>query len=397
MDGKRAKSSVWTHFELDANGHYLTSDWQLKSCVIATRRVEERHSGENIAEILKGIQSEFKIQTVSGLTTDNASNMTVAARMAEYPHVRCFAHTLQLAVGDALKLDAVDNVIIHSRKLVSFFSKSLVATQHLEEVQKKLGKPIKHVISDVCTRWNSIYFMFERLVEVHADVVTVLHDDKKHKSLILKDAHWALMEHLVHCLKPLVSATEVLCSEQFPTAAGVYPLVFALMKKHLLPSDLDVAVITQNLRFLEDNQREQLQDHIVSLINGNAQAEGGDPEDDNSVPGVSEVQVKQEEEILPSPKKKVKFSESQKAMSFLLGDIIEISDDVSDRTAKQDYSDFQAASNKLSASLIRGSSFSLNWWRENKVVFPRLPVLAHQYLSIPGTSVPSERASLLPA
>ena len=32
----------------------------------------------------------------------------------------------------------------------------------------------------------------------------------------------------------------------------------------------------------------------------------------------------------------------------------------------------------------------LKWWKENSIKYPRLSVLARQYLSIPGTFVPSE-------
>ncbi|XP_046559942.1 E3 SUMO-protein ligase ZBED1-like [Haliotis rubra] len=245
-------TSCATHGYITVTGHYITDEWDLKSCILATRRVEE-------ADALVSIPMEFEIEYVCGLTTVNASNMTVAARATGFPHVRCFAHTLQLAVHDALKLNAIDNVIIHARKLVSYFSKSVLATQELEDVQKRLGRMVKHVVNDVTTRWNSVYFMFERLNELHASIVAVLHDDKfkKPKHLNLKDNQW-LLEQLIVALKPLVSATEVLCSEELPTAAGVYPLVFALVTKHLIPSDLDTRIVADMKTTLADGLKSRL-------------------------------------------------------------------------------------------------------------------------------------------
>ncbi|XP_046542831.1 E3 SUMO-protein ligase ZBED1-like [Haliotis rubra] len=419
-------TSCATHGYITVTGHYITDEWDLKSCILATRRVEDRHTGENIADALVSIQTEFEIEYVCGLTTDNANNMTVAARATGFPHVRCFAHTLQLAVHDALKLNAIDNVIIHAQKLVSYFSKSVLATQELEDVQKRLGKTVKHVVTDVPTRWNSVYFMFERLNVLHASIVAVLHDDKfkKQKHLNLKDNQWRLLEQLIVALKPLVSATEVLCSEEFPTAAGVYPLVFALVTKHLIPSDLDTRIVAdmkttladglksrlvtadfwlsptmtataldpcfKNLRFLNEEQRRGTREHVVTLLRETS-GEGQEPPP-STPPAIEQVTVKQEP---VSPMKKNKYCETEKAMNFLSGDIIEIADDqnadLSSRNAQQEYEDFLTSAAKVS-NLQAGKPFSLSWWKENKHCFPRVATLAQRFLSIPGTSVPSERA-----
>ena len=48
--------------------------------------VSERHTGENTATILKSVQEEFSIMNVAGLTTDNTSNITVAATLADCPY-----------------------------------------------------------------------------------------------------------------------------------------------------------------------------------------------------------------------------------------------------------------------------------------------------------------------
>ena len=121
---------------------------------------------ENIGNILKGIQSEFNIKTVPAVTTDNASNMQVAARETNYPNVGCFSHTLQLAINDSFKLPWINSVIINARRLVTIFSKSVLAAQALEDHQKCLGKDVKHLIGDVSTWWNSTYFMLSRLHEL---------------------------------------------------------------------------------------------------------------------------------------------------------------------------------------------------------------------------------------
>ena len=71
--------------------------------------------------------------------------------------MKCFAHTLQLAVNEGLSLQTINNVVIHSRRLVAFFARSVVASQALEDHQKRLDKQPKRLIVDISTRWNSTY------------------------------------------------------------------------------------------------------------------------------------------------------------------------------------------------------------------------------------------------
>ncbi|XP_067682691.1 uncharacterized protein [Haliotis asinina] len=343
-------TSCATHGYITVTGHYITDERDLKSCILATRRVEDCHTGENIADdALVSIKTEFEIEYVCGLTTDNASNMTVAARATGFPH-------------------------------------------ELEDVQKRLDKTVKHVVTDIPTRWNSVYFMFERLNELHTSIVAVVHDDKfkKQKHLNFKDSQWLLVEQLIVALKRLVSATEVLCSEEFPTAAGVYPLVFALVTKHLVPSDLDTRIVAdmkttiadglksrlmtadfwlspimtataldpclKNLRFLDEEQRRGTQEHVVILLRETS-GEGQEPTL-STTPATEQVTVKVEP---VSPMKTPKYCETGKAINFLFGDIIEIADDqnLSSRNAQQEYEDFLTSASKVS-NLQTGKSFSLS-------------------------------------
>ena len=88
--------------------HFVDKDWQLVSLVLQTRAMHESHSGANMAELLKRVADEWHLNDKDlVLVTDNAANMVVAAQLGGLLHVRCYAHTLNLACQRALKLPSV--------------------------------------------------------------------------------------------------------------------------------------------------------------------------------------------------------------------------------------------------------------------------------------------------
>lgn len=244
-------TSTTTKGYITVTAHYIDESWKMKNKILATRELDNnsgevfRHTGENLARVLCDIVSEFEVKSVSGITTDNASNMLSAASEAKYTHINCFAHTLQLAVKDALSLNSVDKLIVIARKIGAFFHRSTLASQALELYQKSNEKPVLKPIRDVQTRWNSAYFMIKRLIEIRNDIKAVLHDPNSstaigRKCLVeFKNEQWTLLEQLKSTLEPLVSATEVLCSESFATCSAVYPLTFGLLRQHLVVKEID--------------------------------------------------------------------------------------------------------------------------------------------------------------
>lgn len=72
----------------------------------------ESHTGVNVASILVEAIEEWGLPADPAIVTDNASNMTVAAKEAGLTiHIGCFAHTLNLACGKALKLAMSQNFL----------------------------------------------------------------------------------------------------------------------------------------------------------------------------------------------------------------------------------------------------------------------------------------------
>ena len=87
----------------------------------------------------------------------------------------CFAHTLNLVVQNALKADTqISEIQKKCCDIVSYFHCSSKATDKLVLVQNHLKLDNHKLIQDVDTCWNSVFYMFERLIEQHETVTTTL-------------------------------------------------------------------------------------------------------------------------------------------------------------------------------------------------------------------------------
>lgn len=181
------------------------------------------------------------------MVRDNGANMVLGISLVGWPDIPCFGHTLQLCVEAGLNLAMVSRLTGAAKKLVGHFKHSSLAMSSLKEKQKTLNITEHTLIQSVATRWNSTYFMLERLLEQRWAIYGVLHDETvskpDHKSLDLKDEQWELMSQLVVVLKPLQVATTALCEEHNVSVSLVYPVVYGLLKKHLAPASDDRAAV----------------------------------------------------------------------------------------------------------------------------------------------------------
>lgn len=120
----------------------------------------------------------------------------------------CLAHTLQLTLKAAVK----HRMLIHSsraRKLVFAVRRSSVAN---EALIKKSGKTL---VRGCCTRWNSTFDMWKRLLEIRSELNSTWgpgHGHTSHKRL--GKAAWALCQSLsqvVPCLLNLEAHFDYYC------------------------------------------------------------------------------------------------------------------------------------------------------------------------------------------
>ena len=77
----------------------------------------------NLARELEAILNNWGVcvSDMSECTTDKASKIVSAMSVLEWPHFRCFGHTFQLAVKEAMEIPQVTKAIVRARRLVSHF------------------------------------------------------------------------------------------------------------------------------------------------------------------------------------------------------------------------------------------------------------------------------------
>ncbi|XP_041822861.1 E3 SUMO-protein ligase ZBED1-like [Melanotaenia boesemani] len=428
-----AWTSRATQSYITITAHHITEDWSLSSHVLQTRDMHECHTGSNLAELLCNVVTEWYITDKDpALVSDNAANMVVAAQLAGFLHVKCYAHTLNLASQRALKLPAVASLLGRVPCVTGFFHRSAIALNVLEQKQKLLELPAHKLITDISTRWNSAYDMVERFLEQQPAVTAALLSPdvrKKEKDIsTFTESDISNAEEFIRALKPVKVATSVMSDENNPTVSVIAPLHAQLLQatqetlgdppfvrdlKEAVHQDLskrytsEVEKATLNLAsaldprfkvlpFLTEEEKQETfarmaaeaattVEHCQEVVRQN-QEELGD-----YAAATEEGQSKGEDGDFqgpPSAKRRVSC-----ALDELLGNTFgETSRQVS---ALPEKSAFDSAAEEVKdynrAAPLPLSESPLEWWKEHHYEYPFLAKLAKRYLCVPGTSVSAER------
>ncbi|XP_053571595.1 E3 SUMO-protein ligase ZBED1-like [Bombina bombina] len=387
--------------------HFI-KDGKMKSVVLQTRAMPERHTAENLANVLNTAVDHWDLRgKITACVHDNASNIVLANSALEWESNPCFAHTLQLAVNNGIKLGVIQHVVGAASRLVSHFHHSTTATQALKMKQKQQSLP-EHCLVQYCrTRWNSIYDMFKRLLELRWAVVAVLSDRvytmlTDTRTLDLADDSWVAIEELPPVLSSLKCATTALCRESEVSISMIYPVTATLLSKHLISTTGESTKVSQfkttvleslkrrfsptgteelhnvaiiasfldprhkHLKFTEDTVKKAVTDKVAELLY--LTENGGDVTEGEPSTVVSGPPEKQRRTVT--------------AMATLFGDDYYTEDEMSLQTELDKY---------MQDECIPPFEDPLAWWKANECKYRKLSRLAKAYLCISATSVPAER------
>ena len=154
-------------------------------------------------------------------------------------------------------------------KLIAPFKHSAPACGALKDRQQQMNINEKKLVQSSSTRWNSTFYMLERLIKMRWPVIAVLSDEsvtkRRDRYLGLTKEQWMLAEELLKILKPFEVATTVLCGEEHATISCTLPILYGLIK-HLEPQEEFVSCLATFRRVVlnEIKQRWELDNLDVS-------------------------------------------------------------------------------------------------------------------------------------
>ena len=380
------------------------------SAVLACNRMEETHTAVNIEMFLDQTITRFQLNgKVVSITTDNGANIVRAVHNTAIAHVPCFAHTLNLAVMDVINKDFQEIKDLRTRvsKIITLTKKSTVARETLAECQRRANRPVKALIQECITRWNSTYLMLERFLE-EKEMIREFAEKfgVGHSIGSLSDEEWTMLEVTLELLKPCFEFTVEMSSEKSVTASKVLPMVKLL-------TGFYSRVFEEEARRHEAWSGPTFRYNLVKLLNRSMQV--------RLKPFLSIKMLQMACLVDPRFKKNgFKTDSSAESAAALLKteglaltrsqrqETTEIpvpasTTDTSSLWAQLDtpqeqvgalhhlagvHSEFRAW---IADPRVPKAIDPLAWWKQNKSRYPTIAKLAEKYLVVQGTSVPSER------
>jgi hypothetical protein len=135
--------------------------------------------------------------------------------------VKCFDHTLQLAINDAVQhCEELKTTVEKAKSITTYFKHSSQNTKKLLDRQKQLGMSPLKLKQECITRWNSKYDMLDRLVIIKDAVSSVVASMKNVKGLSANE--WEIAEEYVKVFKPFKVLTASMSSASSLKPNNIY-------------------------------------------------------------------------------------------------------------------------------------------------------------------------------
>jgi len=205
---------------------------------------------DEFGKMLDDWQLTSKVHVV---VRDNVDDMARGTEVAGIPSVGCFAHSMQLCIQPQLtsKKDDMKHIVqllAQCRSLGDHFSHSVLAKEKFRRVQESMqGIPHHQLTQDVATRWNSTYYMVDRIVEQEEAITSYERHYRGELPVAVPSSFkFGWLRQLVHLLRPVEEATREICRHS-ATAADVIPVIMAVKLKLQTDDGEDMRPVRDNI------------------------------------------------------------------------------------------------------------------------------------------------------
>jgi len=368
--------------------------------------------------------SEWNIKKdqVHCLIRDEGSNIKRAVQLAALNDIDCTIHKIQLAIRSCL--DSQENIKIVKQKcktIATHFNHSTIAQKQLQAIQERLNQPHLKVFQDCITRWNSTFYMFERILKVK-DALSLYINDSKINPILPEE--WKIIESCIELLKPFEEATRELSSSH-ALISSVIPIIQMLEKKvddclkrshdfdpirqavTTLKSELSTKfsnLVENNLyviatyldprykhKFFTPATEEKIKEDILMMRNTEDDVSGSLNSEEVKRMRMIDSSEKDKEQLGPGTSGLIRKSCLTNDLAMMLDSS---SEDESRETPENGSAEAVLKKELLSYRIkkrIKVDENPLKWWGVHREELKLLSPIARRFLSTPPASVPSEQ------
>ncbi|XP_077969270.1 E3 SUMO-protein ligase ZBED1-like [Styela clava] len=388
---------------LGITAHYVDVKFNLCSCVLSVKPLDDRHTAKNICEWVEEVLNDFGVSphAVCAAVSDNGSNMKAAKDIFHekfgWASVACAAHTLQLCLNKGLGINGIEKPLAAARRLVQHFKRSELATSALGKKCEEMKLTSKRLIMDVSTRWNSTYNMLVRLQELQWPILAILGNKNitnatKASALTIKPGDWEIFKQLIPVLEPFAEATDLLGGEKYVSISIKNPYIKGL-KKHLSREKDDELLVIRQFRQKVKGEMEERFPIDLNDISSKARLWIPDINCGDFVLWSHFSAIELELTVLFEQtvvEKAEPSSSSVQQSTTIISLAFESSE--SDYSADTEVPVVANEVNKFfSSKVLSECSNPLTWWKEQNADYPNLSKLVGKYMCVTATSTPSER------
>lgn len=402
--------------------HYVFNDLEMKSQCLGVMPLYDRHNSKLLAEQIMTVLESFEIdpKNLTAIITDKAANIRKAVLdiFGESRRLPCAAHSLPHLVPDALnkcaedekalqefssageKPPQIDSVILKVKTIVKLVRHSVVASDKLKKLQENDGKNVLKLIMEVPTRWNSTYSMIERFILLEEYAYGATAGCPNRPAMLVPD-ELLLLKEVASIMEPVKFFINEISGDTYGTSSIIIPLVRCMEKAlHSLELKSTQAIaFRQNLQKVIKTKFGEVEKCLIYAMSTLLDPRFKQDAFENPLDALAARKaidkelrkLKASAQVITTTTTTTTNTTPEKKTSNLWAFHNKLS--LNDNQATDDTTSGVCTELHLfwTAKRVGLDADPFGYWLQVKTTFPNLYPIALKYLSVPGTSVASER------